>query len=138
MLASLDRIAQDYNLDPEPGTLAVGGDPAYREVRIEDWPANLHFEFVPREAGYNIELHYQDPVDENVFPLFGAAKVIAEKMFPGLDVRVLHNRTQKVAVRVALPDALEGHLVVDHMRQFVRGTRETVSWACDGRLSFVW
>ena len=138
MEATLDQITEAYNRKPEPGTWANGSEETFREVRLDAWPSHLHYEFTSRPHGFNLELLYQDPANEDDFPLFAAAKVIAEKLFPGLDVRVIHNRTQKVAVRVKLPDYVGTDLVADHMRQFIRGTRETAGWACGPRLAEIW
>ena len=44
MLASLDQIAEAYELDPEPGSTIVGQGTTYREIRLDGWPDNLHYE----------------------------------------------------------------------------------------------
>ena len=126
-MASIDDVARAYNRISCGMGEVVGAGETYREVRLPDWPAEIHYEFLPKTRRYYIELHWQVETSDEIAATFERLAADTAKVFDGLEVNSYHRERQRHVVSIRLPEGLSPLAIAQAMHHFVAWSRYSFS-----------
>ncbi len=88
------------------GLKLVGRGKTYRQVRVEGWPADLHYEFSAHDEVFGVDLHVElaegHPLRDRLVKQLDSLLPVVRQGFPGFEGKRLNKRTWRWP-RVEIP-----------------------------------
>lgn len=126
----LAQALDEFSRALPPGTVLHGKARTYRQVRIEGWPRELHYEFNARrdvlEVGLHLELNQEHPLHARVTATLEDLVPVVQQTFPGYEAAV--EEKGKHWRWISLPFALDvpAPIIAQAMRDLIHITKESM------------